>query len=161
MLPSGMFERLRALFDGATSTDTSRRPGDLHSAAAALLVVTARLDGHFSASERQAVMQILQTRFGLPADAAAELLRRADTVASEATDLFTLTQPINRSVDFDRRVEVIEMLWEVTYADGVLHDYEANLVRRAAGLLHVTDQESGGARIRVMRRLGLKTDSTP
>jgi uncharacterized tellurite resistance protein B-like protein len=156
-----MFERLRALFDGATSTGTNRRPDDLHSAAAALLAVTARLDGDFSASERQAVTQILQIRFGLPADAAADLLRRADTVASEATDLFTLTQPIKRSVDIDRRVEVLEMLWEVTYADGVLHDYEANLVRRAAGLLHVSDQESGAARIRVMHRLGLKTASTP
>jgi uncharacterized tellurite resistance protein B-like protein len=47
------------------------------------------------------------------------------------------------------------MLWQVAYADGVLHDYEANLMRRLAGLLYVSDQESGEARKRAQRALGL------
>jgi len=50
---------------------------------------------------------------------------------------------------------VIEMLWEVAYADGQLHDYEANLLRRITGLLYVSDRESGEARKRVLARLGL------
>jgi len=49
----------------------------------------------------------------------------------------------------------MEMLWEVAYADGVLHDYEASLMRRVTGLIYVTDQESGAARKRVMQKLGL------
>ena len=51
-------------------------------------------------------------------------------------------------------VMLMEMLWEVVYADGELHDYEANLLRRTAGLLHVSDQESGAARKRVLARMG-------
>ena len=47
------------------------------------------------------------------------------------------------------------MLWEVAYADGELHDYEANLMRRVTGLLFVSDQESGEARKRALERLGL------
>jgi uncharacterized tellurite resistance protein B-like protein len=43
----------------------------------------------------------------------------------------------------------------VAYADGVLHEYEANLMRRLAGLLYVTDQESGEARKRAQSALGL------
>jgi len=47
---------------------------------------------------------------------------------------------------------MIEMLWDVAYADGVLHDFESNMLRRAAGLLYVTDRESGDARKRVLGR---------
>ena len=48
------------------------------------------------------------------------------------------------------------MLWEVVYADGELHDYEASLLRRIAGLLYVPDRESGEARKRVLARLGVE-----
>ena len=48
------------------------------------------------------------------------------------------------------------MLWEVVFADGEEHAFEANLVRRVAVLIYVTDQESGSARLRVRQRLGLK-----
>ena len=50
---------------------------------------------------------------------------------------------------------ILELLWEVGYADGQLHDYEASLLRRVAGLLYVSDRESGEARLRVMARLGI------
>ena len=54
----------------------------------------------------------------------------------------------------EERVGILELLWEVVYADGQLHDYEASLLRRVAGLLYVSDRESGEARLRVMGRLG-------
>ena len=47
------------------------------------------------------------------------------------------------------------MLWEVAYADGALHDYEASLLRRVAGLLYVSDRDNGEARLRVMAKLGI------
>ena len=50
----------------------------------------------------------------------------------------------------------MEMLWEVAYADGTLHDYEANLLRRLTALIHVTDRESGQARKRALAKLGLQ-----
>jgi uncharacterized tellurite resistance protein B-like protein len=49
---------------------------------------------------------------------------------------------------------MIEMLWEVVYADGNVDHLEANLLRRVAGLLYVTDRESGEARKRVLDRKG-------
>jgi uncharacterized tellurite resistance protein B-like protein len=52
-------------------------------------------------------------------------------------------------------VELIEMLWEVAYADGVLDEYEDSLLRRVGGLIYVPDRERGEARRRVLKRLGL------
>ncbi len=50
-------------------------------------------------------------------------------------------------------LELMEMLWEVAYADGELHHLEANLMRRLAGLLQVPDRDSGAARKRALKRL--------
>jgi uncharacterized tellurite resistance protein B-like protein len=41
----------------------------------------------------------------------------------------------------------------VVYADGELHHYEANLMRRLAGLLQVSDRDAGTARKRARKRL--------
>ena len=50
-------------------------------------------------------------------------------------------------------------VWQrLPFADGVVHDFEANLVRRATGLLHVSDYESGEARKRVLERLDIQVD---
>jgi len=52
-------------------------------------------------------------------------------------------------------VELIEMLWEVAYADRVLDEYEDSLLRRVGGLIYVPDRERATARQRVLKRLGL------
>ena len=54
----------------------------------------------------------------------------------------------------EERLELMEMLWEVAYADGVLHDFEASLMRRISGLIYVSDRDSGAARKRALARLG-------
>ena len=54
----------------------------------------------------------------------------------------------------EERVGMVEMLWEVAYADGVLDPEEDLLIRRVAGLIHVTDRERVVARQQVLTRLG-------
>ena len=151
-----MIARLKDLFARADRPVTGRRAADeLRLAAAALLVVAARLDGEFGATERDAVLRILQSRLEVAADEAAELLEMAEAAAMRSTQLFAFTETVKNGYDAEERVAMIEMLWEVVYADGKLHDYEANLLRRVAGLIHVPDPVSGAARKRVLARLGL------
>ena len=54
-----------------------------------------------------------------------------------------------------QREELVEMMWDVIYADGIVHEFEASLMRRICGLLHVTDRASGEARKRAARRKGV------
>lgn len=122
-------------------------------AAAALLIETAVMDGRFDAGERRAVTGLLSGRFGMDAAMAAEIIAEAEAAVAQSAGLFSFTRILRGDYDHAERVEMIEMMWEVAYADGVLHDYEANLIRRATGLLHVSDQESGAARKRVLERL--------
>ena len=81
--------------------------------------------------------------------------RRERLQARNATELFHFTRIVNERLSPEQRVELIEMLWEVAYADGVLDQYEDSLLRRIGGLIYVPDRERGMARQRVLARLGL------
>ena len=128
---------------------------DAQVAAAALMVEAARLDGSFTDVERDRIQKLLVERFQLTPWLAGELLARAERTATESVAWQGFTRAIKDGLAPDERVGVIEMLWEVAYADGALHDYEASLLRRVAGLLYVSDRASGEARLRVMKRLGI------
>ena len=98
---------------------------------------------------------LVQRHFGLDEAEAATLLAEAEQAQTEANHLLRFTRSVKDGWPLEERARVVEMLWEVAYADGVLHAYEANLLRRASGLLYVSDRESGAARKRAMARLGI------
>lgn len=130
---------------------------ELRLAAAALLVEAAKLDGAFDGMERVKVAMLLKDRFGMEGSDVAELIEAADVETELAGGLYGFTKEIRGNFDHAERISMIEMLWEVAYADGSLHDYESNMLRRVAGLLYVTDRESGEARKRVLARLSGET----
>jgi uncharacterized tellurite resistance protein B-like protein len=110
------------------------------------------MDDDFGPDERVVIERLLRTRFSLSAEEADSLLGAADEAAAESVELYGYTRKIKDAFDNDERIRMIEMLWEVVYADGEVHDHEANLLRRVAGLIYVSDRESGDARKRVLDR---------
>ena len=79
---------------------------------------------------------------------------------ADSSDLYGFTRIIKDNFSEEERIRMIEMLWEVAYSDGERHHFEANLVRRVAGLIYVSDRESGEARKRVFKTLGLNEPPT-
>jgi len=136
--------------------DFSRGRDELQMAVAALLLEAAAVEGQFDERERDVIRQLLTARFDLTADEAQELVAAAQRRVDGSAQLFGFTSTINTKLERERRVEVIEMLWEVAYADGVLDPLEDSLLRRVGGLIDVSDRERGEARRRVLRRLGLE-----
>ena len=152
-----MLDRLMNIFAPAEGPAPERKPGfeDRQLAAAALMVEAARLDDHFEAAERERILGLLETRFAMSAADAEALLAAAERESDQTVEWQGFTRQIKDGFEYAERIALIEMLWEVAYADGELHDYEASLLRRIAGLLYVSDRESGEARKRVLARLGL------
>jgi uncharacterized tellurite resistance protein B-like protein len=146
-----MLGRLKDLF--ASTEPRRHRRDELRVAAAALLAEAARLDGHVSQSEREAMQRLLAGRFDLASAEAAELVRDGEAAAADSTQLFAFTRIINRDWPVDERAELFEMIYEVIYADDSLHDLEANLMRRLGELIYLPDRERNEARLRVQRRL--------
>ncbi|MDJ0896912.1 MAG: TerB family tellurite resistance protein [Alphaproteobacteria bacterium] len=124
-------------------------------ASAGLLVEAALMDEDYAEVERQRIAQLLGRHFHLSPEAAAALLTAGERRLAKSVDLFGMVRVINDRYGPEERLQIIEMLWEVAYADGTLDDHESSLLRRIAGLLYVTDQQSGAARKRVLNRLGL------
>lgn len=144
-----MFRRLLALFEeDETAPPQSGGVDPLQRAAAVLLVIAARLDGKMDATERASIERLLKER--LAVNDAKALVDEAVEAAVESTDFFSVTRVINDRLEPPQRINVLEMLWEVVIADGAVHDYEANLVRRVAGLLYISDRDAGEARKRVV-----------
>jgi uncharacterized tellurite resistance protein B-like protein len=153
-----MMDSIRAWISGSWPDhrkETGRRQEALQLALAALLIEAANSDDRFDESERGVISRLLESRFNLSRSDADELFAAGETAASESAELFHFTRIVNERLSFEERVELIEMLWEVAYADGVLDEYEDSLLRSVGGLIYVPDRARGEARRRVLKRLGL------
>lgn len=150
-----MFARIKALLsetEPALSGDGAEGLGRLEVAAAALLVEAALMDGSFDPVERDKIVKLLARRFDLAAAKAEALIDTAEAKVRQTPQLYAFTRVVKDEFEYEDRVELIEMLWEVAYADGDLHDFEASLLRRIAGLIYVSDRDSGAARKRALDR---------
>jgi uncharacterized tellurite resistance protein B-like protein len=152
-----MLDRLKQLFQPEAPDRPAgpHRFDELQLAAAALMVEAATMDSDFDAGEHARISRLVQDRFALSAEEATDLVDEAERMARDSVQWQGFTSAIKNGFDHAERVQLIEMLWEVVYADGELHDYEASLLRRVTGLLYVSDRESGEARKRVLERLSL------
>jgi len=148
-----MIERLKTWLKEAEEPGKSDRDG-LRLAIAALLMEAAEVDGSLDARERGVIVRLLEERFVLDRATADRLAGAAERKAEQSTQLFGFARIINERLSHERRVELLEMLWEVAYADGALDPLEDSLLRRVGGLIDVSDHERGEARLRVLQRLG-------
>jgi uncharacterized tellurite resistance protein B-like protein len=110
-------------------------------AATALLVHVISLDGEPSELEKRKLHGLLESSFGLDPGAADQLIAAATRVEGEAVDLYHFTSVIMRSLDEDGRLRLVEMMWELVYADGQVSEFEDNVVWRAADLLGVSSRD--------------------
>jgi uncharacterized tellurite resistance protein B-like protein len=147
-----MFEAFRKLIaevgGGAKPADRFDE-NDYRLAATALLVHAGRIDGQFAETERAKLRTLLRDRFGLDDTEAAELLAEASELEREAIDLYQFTSQLNRVFDEKGRARMVEMMWQVAFADGVISEFEDNLIWRAADLLGVSRRERIALRNRV------------
>jgi uncharacterized tellurite resistance protein B-like protein len=58
----------------------------------------------------------------------------------EAIDLYRFTRQLNGILDDEGRSQLVQMMWEVVYADGAANEYDKNIIRRAADLLGVSSR---------------------
>jgi uncharacterized tellurite resistance protein B-like protein len=149
-----MIDRLKAFFARTDPVVEAQPDADpVLGACAVMLVKAALLDGEADSVELTRVAELLDKRFELGAEATESLIAEARELAEEAVDHYSFTRTVRESFEHDERVHLVEMMWEVVYADGVVHDHEAALMRRVSGLLFVSDRESGDARKRAQDNL--------
>ena len=85
------------------------------------------------------------------------LIEAARAAENEAVDLYRFTSLLKRSLDREHLVQIVENLWEMVYADGVVHELEDNVVWRIAELLDIGSHERMKMKRRVRARRTAKS----
>ena len=151
-----MLNAIREFFDqhvaaGATGGDERHT---IEVATAALLVETVRLDGEIDETERAAAHRAVRAKFGLGEAEAATLIRLAEEEARDATGYYQFTSLINKQFSAAQKERVIELMWQVAYADAELSAHEQHVVRKIADLLHVPHRAYIAAKLRARTASG-------
>ncbi len=149
-----MLDRLRQFIaDIVAPSSTGERTfddSDYRLAAAALLIHVISLDGKPSKIELLKLKSLLEYRFELDSDTTDRLIADATLAEGGAVDLYHFTSVIMRSVNEQGRLRIIEMMWELVYADDHVTEFEENVVWRAADLLGVSGRDRVNLRRQVL-----------
>jgi len=151
-----MIERFKQFFEKhlvPPANDEAVGQDRLHLATAALLVEMTRADGEVKADEQAAVARAIRKAFDIDEEKTAELIHLAELEVDDATCYHQFTSLINKNFSKAQKVQVVEMLWEVAYADAEMEKYEEHLLRRLSDLLYVPHHEFIRSRLRVQARL--------
>jgi uncharacterized tellurite resistance protein B-like protein len=109
----------------------------LQVATAALLVEIARADFQIENQELEQIAVALKEKFQLSSEAVADLIDLATQEARQAVSYYDFTSLINKEFSFEQKVKVIELMWQVAYADDYLQKYEEAMIRKIADLLYI------------------------
>ena len=118
-----------------------------------LMIEAAYTDGQIDKSELDKIKLCLVNIFQEDINEVNLVLEEAVKNKNNSKSLHHYTSYINKNFDSDKKILLIEVLWEIVLSDGKVHDFESNLIRRLAGLLYISDVNSGNARKRALDKL--------
>ncbi|QQN64499.1 TerB family tellurite resistance protein [Bradyrhizobium diazoefficiens] len=127
---------------------------DYRLAATALLIHVVSLDGQPTAAEQSKLHNLIESHFKLDRGTADRLIADATQVEGEAVDLYHFTSVIMRSLDEEGRKRIVQMMWELVYADGQVTEFEDNVVWRASDLLGISQRDRIDLKHAVAERAG-------
>ena len=125
---------------------------DIRIATCALFLEMATIDGTFSESERESIISILKSDYELSDEHATALMAAAEEQLRESIDMWQFTNLINQNYSKNEKLEIIETVWKVVYADERLDKHEDYLVHKLAKLLRLSHKELIDAKLKVLGR---------
>ena len=137
-----MFDKLKTFFDKKTEITEFNFESD-KIAVVALLISTAKYDGNFDDSEKLEIQKLIESYFSLSSQKTDDLFKAAEKLQNEANDLHQFTRSLNEVLNEQEKLTIMELIWKIVMADGVIDNYEENLVRRLSGLLYLQDKDIG------------------
>ncbi|WP_048308238.1 TerB family tellurite resistance protein [Halomonas sp. PR-M31] len=126
----------------------------LELATAVLFCEIVRADYQRDPRELELLKLKLQRRFAMDDAAVNELIRSAEEEADQAVDHFEFVRLINEHYDYDDKVVLVELMWELAYADDELDAYEEHRIRKLADLLFVRHSDFIRTKLRVQEKRG-------
>jgi uncharacterized tellurite resistance protein B-like protein len=124
---------------------------DVRIATCALLLEISYIDGEFSELERERIISILKRDYGLSDSYAVSLMEVSKKELQGSIDLWRFTNLINQNYTMEEKIQIIETIWHVAYADGELDKHEDYLIHKLARLLRLTHKQLIDAKLGVKK----------
>jgi len=118
-----------------------------------LMIEAANSDGDIGTEEIQKIRETLTNTFKENPEEIDSVLERSIQNSNNSKSLYYYSSKINKNYSDEKKIKLIEILWEIVLADGQLHDYESSIIRRLSGLLYISDINSGNARKRALSKI--------
>jgi len=118
-----------------------------------LMVEAANTDGKITQEELDKISHSLINVFKEDPQIVENSLTKAFMDKDNSKSLYFYTSKLNKSFSTEKKLMLIQVLWEVILSDSEIHDFETNLIRRLAGLLYISDVECGNAKIRASKKV--------
>ncbi len=118
-----------------------------------LMIEAAYTDGQIDENELNKIKSSLINIFEEDSNEVDLVLDKAIKNKNNSKSLHYYTSFINKNFNDDKKLLLIEALWEIVLSDGEIHDFESNLIRRLAGLLYINDVSSGNAKKRALDKI--------
>jgi len=136
-----MFEGIRSFVAELLGSEGERpfEESDYRMAATAILVHVADADGAFDPRERERLRSIVMERFELDGGDAGRLIAQAELSEAEAVDLDRFIAVLRRALDANGRLKLVEMMWDLAYANGPPLEVEDSIVSRIGQMLGVPE----------------------
>ena len=118
-----------------------------------LLVEAATVDGQIGDDEKIKILSILVHQLNLGLTKAEEILEETILAAGDQIEIWSKTKDIRKELDYEERLNILELMWEIVLVDDVLDVFEAQLMRRVSGLLYISDVDSGNSKKRALLKI--------
>jgi len=140
-----MLKRITVFFERTMSvTVTDKAENDHHKkqmAAAALFIEVLKSDFEHRDEEWVTVESSLHELFDLSSDEITQITALAEEEVHKAVSLQGFTRCINDNYSNEEKLRIVEMLWRVVLADGVINKHENHIMRKISALLYIPHKD--------------------
>ena len=141
-----MLESLKKIFNQSDTSENNINSNEELNLLCGLMIEAAQTDGKIDKEEIIKISKILIETFEENIEDVKQEIEKCLKEVNEPKSLHFFTSKINKVFSDDKKILLIEVLWEIVLSDGKIHEYESNLIRRLAGLLYVSDVNCGNAK---------------
>ena len=139
-----MIKNIKTYFEALLkndSKDESSHTKTIELATAVLMIEISLADEHIKDEERNVIKTVLSDHFKLSDEDINELIALAENEVNHAVSLYEFTRLLNDKLTMTDKINIIESLWHVAYADSVLDKYEEYYIRKIADLLYISHSD--------------------
>tara|TARA_B100000686_G_C16187398_1_gene664039 strand:+ start:119 stop:589 length:471 start_codon:yes stop_codon:yes gene_type:complete len=153
MESGNLFDSFINIFNKSKSENIEKNTDEHLMIFSGVLVEAAAIDGKIDKEEIIKIKNSISILFQVSDEKSSQILNESLKKENEPNSLHYFTSRINKEFEHEKKIKLIEVLWEIILADGKIHDFESNLIRRLSGLLYITDVDCGNAKKRVLANI--------